>query len=156
MDMLVRLYDCPSPWDDITSLKNQGVEIHRILRHDIEALKSFIASNFTDSPGWPHEAEAAVWKDPVSCFIARDGKEIVGFVCYDSTAKGVLGPVGVSPQYRKRGIARALLRRSLFAMAEQGYAYAVIGWVASADYYRKSVGAVEIPHSEPGMYRNSL
>ena len=42
------------------------------------------------------------------------------------------------------------------AMKEEGYAYAVIGWVASEDFYAHAVGATVIPDSEPGIFRGKL
>ncbi len=75
--------------------------------------------------------------------------QLVGFACYDATAKGFFGPIGVDPTKRGRGVGRALLLSCLHAMAWDGYGYAVIGWCdGAADFYR-SVGAVEIPASSP-------
>ena len=94
----------------------------------------------------------ALHRKPEGCFIAVESRRIVGFACYDTTAKGFIGPLGVAADQRKRGIATALLRRTLFAMAEEGYGYGVIGWVSSPSFYEKAVGAMSIPGSEPGIY----
>ena len=37
-------------------------------------------------------------------------------------------------------------------MRGDGYAYAIIGWASSIDFYRRAVGAVVIEGSEPGIY----
>ena len=37
-----------------------------------------------------------------------------------------------------------------------GYAYAIIGDAGPVEYYKKTVGAVEIPNSHPGIYKNML
>ena len=37
-------------------------------------------------------------------------------------------------------------------MRAEGYAYAIIGWASSVDFYRKAVGAIVIEGSEPGIY----
>jgi predicted N-acetyltransferase YhbS len=49
-------------------------------------------------------------------------------------------------------VGRALLLACLHAMRERGYAYAVIGGVGPAEYYRRAVGATAIEGSTPGIY----
>ena len=56
------------------------------------------------------------------------------------------------PERRQRGIGRALLLSALHAMRAEGYAYGIIGWASSVDFYRRAVGAIEIAGSEPGIY----
>ena len=41
-------------------------------------------------------------------------------------------------------------------MREAGYAYAVIGDPGPVAFYRKRLDALEIPNSEPGIYRGLL
>jgi hypothetical protein len=41
-------------------------------------------------------------------------------------------------------------------MAAIGYAYAVVGGVQDIQYYARAVGAIEIPDSAPGIYRDRL
>ena len=53
-------------------------------------------------------------------------------------------------------IGRAMLLRSLAAMRAEGYAYAVIGGVGPQEFYKKCVGAMLIPDSVPGIYRDFL
>ncbi len=58
---------------------------------------------------------------------------------------------------RGMGIGEALLRSCLLAMKDEGYAYAVIGWVDGAEeFYEKTVGATVIEDSFPGVYRNLI
>jgi hypothetical protein len=38
-------------------------------------------------------------------------------------------------------------------MKLKGYGYAVIGAVGPAEFYRKTVAAVEIPDSAPGLWK---
>jgi hypothetical protein len=40
----------------------------------------------------------------------------------------------------------------------KGYGYAIIGWGGPAEFYRKIVGAVEIPNSDstPSVYKTML
>jgi len=76
----------------------------------------------------------------------------VGFACYEATCRNFFGPELVHPERRQRGIGRALLLSALHAMRAEGYAYAIIGWASSVDFYRRAVGAFEIEGSEPGIY----
>lgn len=41
-------------------------------------------------------------------------------------------------------------------MRDIGYAYAIIGGVGPAAFYEKTVGAILIPDSAPGVYRDFL
>jgi predicted N-acetyltransferase YhbS len=81
---------------------------------------------------------------------------VVGFACYDVTAKGLFGPLGVTESFRGRGIGKALLLKCLLSMREEGYAYAIISWVGAAEFYRRTVGAQVIEDSFPGVYRRSI
>jgi hypothetical protein len=38
-------------------------------------------------------------------------------------------------------------------MKLKGYGYAVIGAAGPTDFYRRTVGAVEIPDSAPGLWK---
>ena len=59
---------------------------------------------------------------------------------------------GPPEQRRGRGVGKALLLAALHAMRAEGYAYAIIGWASSIDFYRKAVGATVIEGSKPGIY----
>ena len=64
------------------------------------------------------------------------------FACFDSSAKGFFGPIGVLSEYRGKRVGQSLLLKTLYAMKEYGYGYAIIGWVSDAElFYRKTVGA---------------
>jgi hypothetical protein len=41
-------------------------------------------------------------------------------------------------------------------MAGQGYAYAIIGGVGPVEFYAKTVGAIVIAGSQPGIYGGML
>ena len=85
--------------------------------------------------------------------------KMIGFACYESSAKGFFGPLGVSEEARNKKIGKALLIRTLQAMNEYGYAYAVIGWVSDAEqFYRKTVGAEYIKGGSPenSIYSNLI
>lgn len=149
--MIVGLYRLP-PAPDAGDVK-----IKRAFPADKSAILSFIRENF--SQGWADEAEHALLLSPPCCLIAVKEKRVVGFACWDATAKGFFGPIGVQKDQRGGRIGQALLLRSLHAMREAGYAYAVIGWVNSAEtFYRKTVGAEFIPGGSPenSVYANMI
>ena len=81
-----------------------------------------------------------------------EGTSLCGVACYDAACRNFFGPELVAPDRRGRGIGRALLLSALHAMRADGYAYAIIGWAASVDFYQRAVGAVVIDGSTPGIY----
>ena len=105
---------------------------------------------------WASETDVALSRTPVSAFIATSAQGLLGFACYDATTLGYFGPTGVEESQRGRGIGKALLLACLLDMKLKGYGYAVIGWAGPKDFYRKSVGAVEIPDSEPGIWKGMI
>jgi hypothetical protein len=100
--------------------------------------------------------DRALSSNPVSCYIAVKEERLIGFACYDATALGYFGPTGVEESQRGKGTGRALLLACLLDMRIKGYGYAVIGFVGPAEFYRKAVGAVEIPDSTPGIWKGML
>lgn len=143
MDMLMNLNQLPP----IPPVK--GVRVVRVLPPDHAALVAFVRQHFGD--GWANECSQALAQQPNTCFAAVRDSRVVGFACYDATAKGFFGPIGVDAAERGHGIGKALLLSCLHAMAWDGYGYAVIGWCdGAADFYR-TIGAVEIPGSAPAQ-----
>ena len=106
--------------------------------------------------GWASECDVAFSHQPITCFLATQNGTIIGFACYESTWKNFFGPLGVAEQARRHGIGTTLLLACLHAMAAQGYAYAIIGATGDPAFYVKTVGAMPIEGSEPGMYRDRL
>jgi hypothetical protein len=45
---------------------------------------------------------------------------------------------------------------SLHGLRELGYAYAIIGGAGPVAFYQRECGAIEIPHSAPGIYTDLL
>ena len=153
-DMLVRLYDVREDREAEEKLLREGIKIFRMLAPDIHKAVAFAR---TFSEGWASECLSACTNHPASCFLAVEKGEIVGFACYDATAKDFFGPTGVKETHRGKGIGSVLLKKCLLAMAAEGYAYAVIGGVGDArPFYEKEVGAVVIEGSSPGLYANLL
>lgn len=147
-DMLVKLYDRPP----ITPPLPQGIVVCRALGSEIDQVTTWVSHVF--SQGWADECERAFDHQPAACFIARHNQLLIGFCVYDATARGMLGPVGVAEGYHRQGIGRHLVVRTLKDMADQGYAYAVVGWVGPEAFFAHTVGAVPIPGSSPGIYRD--
>ncbi len=85
----------------------------------------------------------------------HDGR-LAGFACYDATARGFFGPTGVDETHRGKGVGHALLLATLLDMHAVGYPYGVIGGAGPTGFYQRSVGAILIPDSEPGIYRGML
>lgn len=154
IDMLVRLYDLPDVSALIDGLASRGITIRKANAYERHTVSDWVGGQF--SPKWVSETKTAFSRQPVACYIATKDKAILGFACYDVTSKGFLGPMGVSSESRESGIGKALLVKSLESLRESGYAYAVIGGVGPEEFYKKTVGAMPIEGSTPGIYRDIL
>lgn len=154
MDMLVKLYDLPDSGSAFARLREAGIGVRRALAPEKHKVIAWVGKTFSE--GWASEAEVAFSRQPVSCFIAIDGGNVVGFACHDATCRNFFGPTGVEPTARKKGIGAVLLFACLENMRQAGYGYAIIGGVGPAEFYSKIVGAVSIEGSEPGIYRGLL
>jgi len=149
-DMLVRLYDLPSPDEYYRRAAAAGVAVQRAEPWDRLRLRTFIEKEF--GSWWVVEAELAFARQPISAFLAIHEGAVVGFAAYECTRRNYFGPTGVRPDLRGNGIGAALLSRCLESMREMGYAYAIIGGVGPAAFYEKVCGAFLIPGSEKGIY----
>ena len=152
-DMLVRLYDLP-PDAGMAMPEAEGVQIRRAMAPDKFRVVEWVREH--TGPSAAGECDVCFSRPAVSCFIATRGREIVGYACYDATAPDFFGPTKVLESEQGKGIGRALLLRSLDAMRAEGYGYAVIGGVGPQAFYEKCVGAILIPDSTPGIYRDFL
>ncbi len=151
-DLLVRLYDLPA--FDAEPLAAAGVTIRRPLAPELHIVLDWIGAHF--AKGWVAEASVALHQQPPTIFIAVREREILGFACYDATARGFFGPTGVAETARGKGIGTGLLFAALRAMRETGYGYAVIGGVGPVEFYRRQLDVLEIPGSTPGLYAGLL
>jgi GNAT superfamily N-acetyltransferase len=149
MDMLIKLYGQPALPED------PGPPPRKPLGAECGAVAAWVESHF--GPGWASEARVALANRPMALFMAQDAVgEILGFCCYDATARGFVGPIGVLESARGKGIGAALLLACLHDMRTMGYGYAIAGWVGEPEFFRKVAGATEIPDSTPGIYANML
>ena len=149
-DMLVRLYDLPDHTPLMKKLEREGFIIRRPLAAEKSILLEWVTKHY--GTGWASETDVSFSYQPISCFIAIQNGQVVGFACYDSCYRNFFGPTGVDEKLRGRGIGKALLMECLHAMKSQGYAYGIIGGVGPAGFYAKAVGAVLIDGSNPGIY----
>ncbi len=149
-DLLVRLYDLPG-----ASATAAG-EIRRAFSAERDLICAWVTENFT--PAWTAECAGCFAGGRPTCFVAVENGNLTGFACYDTTARGMFGPIGVAEAARNRGVGRALLLATLRDMAAAGYAYAIVGGAGaeSIAFYREAVHAIEIPDSAPGFYRGLL
>jgi hypothetical protein len=154
--MLVKLYELELDWGFVAEQAARGITIRKPIGPEKHTLIDWVREQFSNA--WASETDSATSNTPTSCFVAvEDGADgtgaLIGFGCYDATALGFFGPVGVREDCRGRGTGRALLLACLLDMKLKGYGYAVIGAVGPAEFYRKTVGAVEIPDSAPGLWK---
>lgn len=154
IDMLVRLYDLPPSRECYERVEREQVVLRRVRAFERHPLSHFVSEHF--SPKWVSEIEVAMSRQPIACFIATRRGEVLGFACFDTTMRGFFGPAGVSEAARGLGIGKALLFKSLEALRELGFAYAVIGGVGPKEFYEKACAAFEIPGSNPGTYTDLL
>ena len=154
VDMLVRLYSLPEGAPLRAGLEEQGVHIRSCRPYEMNAVSEWIGATF--STRWVSEFTIAMAHQPAGCVIATRNREVVGFACFDATARGFIGPMGVDPSLRMGGVGKALLVTALEHMRSLGYAYAVIGGVGPQEFYTRAVGATVIENSSPGIYEDIL
>src|SRR5262245_42031562 len=140
MDMLIALHRLP-PAAPVPAVRRPLAPGH-------DLVTAWVAREF--SPGWASELRAALGNRPPSLFIAQQDNGIQGFCCYDATARGFVGPIGVLESARGTGLGAALLLACLHDMRTMGYGYAIAGHVGAPGFFRRVAGAIEIPDSTPG------
>jgi GNAT superfamily N-acetyltransferase len=149
-DLLVNLLKIPA----LENTATQEFLIRRAQPFELTRVCAFVATNFSQS--WADEISIGFARQPISVFIATIQRELVGFAAYECTRRGFFGPTGVTQAAQGKGVGKALLLASLWALREMGYVYAIIGAAGPVRFYQKAVGAIIIPNSEPGIYTDSL
>jgi len=153
-DLLVDLLKLPPlelALDELTSPKTL---IQRAQPFEITPVRLFVEQNFSTS--WADEIYVGFANKPVSVYVATKGKEILGFAAYECTRRAFFGPAGVTEAARGQGVGKALLINCLYGLREMGYVYGIIGHAGPIEFYQKTVGAIVIPNSDPGIYTNLL
>jgi GNAT superfamily N-acetyltransferase len=149
-DLLVNLLKLPS----LDQLKDEEVNIRRAQPFEITPVREFIEKNF--SVAWADEISVGFANKPVTVVIATRQGRVIGFAGYECTRKAFFGPTGVAEEERGSGIGTALLIASLWGLRELGYVYGIIGGAGPVEFYQRAVGAIVIPDSQPGIYRDLL
>ncbi|MFM9915532.1 MAG: GNAT family N-acetyltransferase [Rhizobacter sp.] len=149
-DMLIKLYDLPDGPADQPLAGSAASLVRKPIGPEHDAIVAWVQQTFGDR--WASEARVALTNRPVSLFIAMQGAGLVGFACYDATARGCVGPIGVHDSARGAGIGAALLRAALADMRASGYGYAIAGAVGPKDFFSRVAGATDIADSTPGLY----
>jgi len=148
-DLLVPLYRLPP-----LSLRTDGIIIRRARSFELTPISQFIYTHF--GRAWADENAVAIGRQPVCSFIALEAGTIVGFGAFEATCRAFFGPTGVAPSHQRRGIGTGLLLACLHGLRELGYAYGIIGSAGPVEFYRKTVNAIMIPDSMPGIYTDLI
>jgi GNAT superfamily N-acetyltransferase len=154
-DMLVRLYDLPSIHElEQDLLEKENIIFRNAIAPEKHLLVAWAKESFSEF--WASEVEVAFARQPVTCIVAHQGNKILGFACYETTARSFFGPTGVLEEQRGKKIGKVLLIKALEGLKNLGYAYGIIGGVGPHEYYQKTVGAELIPGSENSIYKHLL
>ena len=153
-DLLVNLLKLKPLEPMLEEMLRAQIVISRGQPFEISKVRSFVEKNFTLA--WADEISVGFANKPVSVYLAVMEKEVVGFAAYECTRRGFFGPTGVIESVQGRGIGKVLLLASLWGLRELGYVYGIIGRAGPIEFYQKTVGAIEIPDSDPGIYVDLL
>ncbi len=154
-DMLVRLIGLPDVSETEKKLfMKENIVFRRAIAPEKHLVSDWVMEQF--GAYWKSEVEVAFSRQPVSCWLAQRGNDILGFACYESTSRNFFGPTGTLESERGKGIGKTLLVKSLESLREMGYAYAIIGGVGPAEFYQKSVDARIIEGSETSIYEHLI
>jgi GNAT superfamily N-acetyltransferase len=153
-DLLVKLYDLPDRKACLEVMAEKEIEVRRAMASEKIRVVGWVQKVFGD--GWAAECDVAFARQPIACMLAIGSGRLVGFACHDSTCLNFFGPIGVDPAFRHNGIGRVVLLAALDAMAQNGYAYAIIGDAGPREFFETCVGAIPIPGSSPGIYRKPI
>lgn len=153
-DMLVKLYELPDETPLLMRLESEGICIRRAMAPDKFRIVPWVQEHSSLSAAG--ECDVCFSNCPISLFIATQGSAIIGYACYNATCRDFFGPTRVLDEHQGNGVGKALLLRALRALKDEGYAYAIIGGVGPAAFYEKTVKAVLIEGSTPGIYRDYM
>lgn len=147
MDLIVNLYQ-EKLKDAKPLLKDDTIKIKRILSPNSDHLVKFVLETFNDT--WASEVKAAIYSPAPTCYIATKDGVIIGFACYDATAKGYFGPTGINPEFRGLNIGQVLWVETLKAMKEAGYGYAIVGGTTDllSNFYGKYIDLIKVDNKD--------
>ncbi len=153
-DLLVNLLTLRPLEPAVLEMDEAGIIIRRAQPFEITQVRNLVTREF--SVAWADEVSVGFVNKPVTLYLAVVDKKIVGFAAYECTRRGFFGPTGVVDNMKGRGIGKALLLASLWGLREMGYVYGIIGRAGPIEFYQKTVGAIIIPDSDPGIYTDLL
>jgi GNAT superfamily N-acetyltransferase len=153
-DLLVNLLKLPPLTPLLNEMEGKQINVRRAQPFEISKVLEFVEDAF--AVAWADEISVGFANKPVTVYIAVSEGGIVGFAAYECTRRAFFGPAGVGEPARGQGIGKTLLLACLHGLAEMGYVYAIIGHAGPIKFYEKTVGAIVIPDSEPGIYTNLL
>ena len=148
-DLLVNLLKLP-PLEPAS----EKFVVRRAQPFELSMVRRFVTENFSET--WADEMSVGFARQPISVFVGISDHQLAGFAAYECTRRGFFGPMGVIDKARDKGVGKALLLASLWALREMGYVYAIVGAAGPVHFYQKTVGAMVIPDSEPGIYMGIL
>ena len=139
-----------------TAINSHQLFVDNSLAPDRSKIIAFARTCAKDD--YSDEVRAAFSNNPVTCYIATRERELIGFACYEATARNFFGPMAVLESERKKGVGKALLLKALESMRELGYAYAIIGWPtkSAVSFYKKCVDAILIDEKSSGVYKRMI
>ena len=152
-DMLVKLYDVEDDWSFVPKQAARGVTIRKAIGPEKRALIDWVARTF--NPVWASEVDVALSNRPSTVFIAVKERAFVGFCCYDATAPGFVGPLGVAPEHRSGGTGGAVYMACLLEMKHGGHGYCILGMITEEmfSYYERLSGAQPIEGSGMSVWK---
>jgi mycothiol synthase len=123
----------------VTGPRPAGVEIRRLTAAETPDFERWMQMAWDAE--WAREVQLTLARDPISCFVARENGEYLGFAACDTNRLGWFGPMGTSEAARGRGVGATLLRCCLRDYLDRGATECQVAWVGPQDFYRKAVGA---------------
>ena len=153
-DMLVKLYNLPPLEPHLAVQTGHAITLRRAITPEKHHVIAWVRHHFSEF--WASETDVGFSRQPPSIWLATLNESLIGFACWETTARGFLGPMGVTEPARGRGTGAALLLAALHDMRAHGYVYGVIGGVGPAEFYERVCGATIIPDSTPGGYAGML
>ena len=152
-DMLVKLYDLPDLNPCLEKIRSKGCNVRRAMAYEKTQVLDWVKEF---QPKWVDECEAGFQHSPNKCYIATENGSVVGFAVFDVVIKNMFGPTGVDENMRGKSLGTGLMLACMHEMRSNGYGYAIIGGIGPREYYEKTVGAVVIEDSTPGVYVDRL
>lgn len=152
-DMIVPLLALPDPAPRITELKKRRVVIRRARAWERTTVSQLADAEF--SHRWPDEVACAWTRVPASAFVAFTDDRCVGFIAHSCAYPGVVGPMGVTSDYRRFGVGAALLLCGLQDLRNTGHLYGIIGAVQDTEFFARICGAIPLPAEWPNYMRDA-